>query len=316
MTDLLVPLLRRTLVGLINEAPTEEGLSTYLRRGSYVIENFDAVGQSFSIANFNRSEFLSYTLYDYQRFALASVETYVASRLKYFSPRATGWPLVQRYYAAFFAAHAVMRATGKAVTRLETEEVNQLTQLAQAYGIAQFQLPRGTYQFDLTENEGAPAVVFARYVGAGVGSHEIFWRRFIAFLSDVSDGVLRNNEPDAHAIVGRLNELQRILCANGANGGNWLSLIRNRINYQHLYGVWFPFRGADAELSRVRNRFASNSAVRLDHLVAREPLLAFNAATQFLSCLNFELGQHMAATVPASAIFSRDWRRLVRDAAA
>jgi hypothetical protein len=37
----------------------------------------------------------------------------------------------------------------------------------------------------------------------------------------------------------------------GATAGTWLSQMRNRINYQHEFGVWFPFGASQSEVSYV-----------------------------------------------------------------
>lgn len=45
---------------------------------------------------------------------------------------------------------------------------------------------------------------------------------------------------DAETIVTRFDELKKAIDRRG--NSNWLSTIRNTINYNHEYGVWFPYK--------------------------------------------------------------------------
>jgi hypothetical protein len=77
------------------------------------------------------------------------------------------------------------------------------------------------------------------------GSHEATWKLFLETLSDLRNLLL------SPVAVGLATDLQQTaldldsfragLCEGGFNNGNWLSNIRNRVNYRHEFDAWFPY---------------------------------------------------------------------------
>lgn len=96
-------------------------------------------------------------------------------------------------------------------------------------------------------------------------SHRGLWHRYGDFL-DVLNGIsvvtgqfdsscVRHREmseeyplsiysqlslEDAEPISKRISTIKETINAHGDN--NWLSFVRNRINYNHHYGIWFPYK--------------------------------------------------------------------------
>ena len=144
MTDLTSILRRRVIPGLLDAMPEPDGLRTWISKGSYTI-TAGAKPNEFSLANIDLDEILGYALFDYSRNALASFESLCSSRLEYFNRKAKSWPLLKRYYSAFFAGHAVMRAVGEGIIRLESEKANHLTSVGKLYCGDQFSVSGGNY---------------------------------------------------------------------------------------------------------------------------------------------------------------------------
>ena len=78
------------------------------------------------------------------------------------------------------------------------------------------------------------------------GSHEALWIEFARLATRTSNQIL--SQPgatvSAQSAAAKLTELQAALTGGGlAPSGNWLSTMRNRVNYQHAFGAWFPYDG-------------------------------------------------------------------------
>jgi len=77
-------------------------------------------------------------------------------------------------------------------------------------------------------------------------SHQDVWKTFYDLLSTLADKVAGSNflKPDRDMLVEYLYSIRfGLSCGNKINAGNWLSLIRNQVNYSHSMGAWFPYSG-------------------------------------------------------------------------
>ncbi len=76
------------------------------------------------------------------------------------------------------------------------------------------------------------------------GVHESFWKIFCDCIQDLGKSIL--NTPiivsRSQDIFNKLDELNKVLCYRGHNGGNWLSSVRNQVNYRHELNAWFPHK--------------------------------------------------------------------------
>jgi hypothetical protein len=170
---------------------------------------------------------------------------------------------------------------------------------------------RGGYSFEF-DGAAYNATLKLYPVPSGGGSHDEFWRYFCRYLSLFGNELLAANSPLAQLAVARLSEIQQLIMAPGGKGV-WVSFMRNEINYQHKFGVWFPFKlatGADFRRRSLLLQRHTGSNLAID--VRKDPLLAFNAASIFLAALNFEFATLLKARAGSGAKrFSSEWNRLV-----
>jgi hypothetical protein len=158
-------------------------------------------------------------------------------------PKSVGWLLTRTYYAAFFAAHAVLRMLGRSCTNLETGHMAAIHAIADAYGNrAGISLTRG--QYGILVSNTHREVSLQKRAGTDGGSHGAMWSMFSQLLSDLISALLpagRISVP-AQQVAAKLTELQQALTfSGGMQGGNWLSHVRNKANYQLAFGAWFPY---------------------------------------------------------------------------
>ena len=173
------------------------------------------------------------------RFATAALET--ASQIEQHRdlPRSLGWLIIQSYYSAYFAAHALLRTTGTACTQFDGKACSKIDELANALGMLNAPFKAGSYRCKYDVRSG---VVEAQKPG-NKGVHEDFWRVFCAFTRDSSKTILQSGSlpaQQAQEAASRIDDLTNVLVLQGCNGGNWLSMIRNEVNYRHTFDAWFP----------------------------------------------------------------------------
>ena len=151
------------------------------------------------------------------------------------------WALIRAYYSAYYATHAFLRMQGETLTYLNNENIGTVRRLITATGGSLEGLHAGQYQFTL--NAAKSGFAASRVTTADGGAHEALWRALDRTLDQgaaeaLESGLLTKNE--GQQVFAKLEEVRRVLCAQGCNGGNWLSAVRNAIQYRHDYNTWPP----------------------------------------------------------------------------
>jgi len=310
MTDLAPIFLRQSIPDLVSNPPTDGGLRAWIGAATYGLSLGSAVGDVI-LSGIASSDFYPSLLSDYCRFAMAAHESLHKSFSTPFDKRATAWTLINRYYSAFFSAHALLRAHGRGVIWIDSGEAGRLEKLGLLYVGTQFKMRKGGYAFDFDPRNGYNAELKLSPLNYGGGSHDEFWRYFLAYLSEFGTLLLRTNVAGAAQAVARFNEMRQIILTGGG-GGVWFSFMRNEINYQHKFGTWFPFKpstsggGMDDRILKQSNASIDLSASPITH-----PLKSFNSATCCLALLNSDLAQLLKGRAGAGAARLRtDWNRL------
>jgi hypothetical protein len=173
------------------------------------------------------------------RFSSAAIETSIGIAQPGL-PKSTAWLFIQAYYAAFYAAHCILRSVGISASNFKTGECQKADTIAAALGFGG--APLNASQFRCEYNIAAGRLDCVKAAGPGI--HEQFWRVFDAFLLRATNEVLKNpvlTTSDAQAIFSKLRELQSTLRLNGHHNGNWLSSVRNEVTYMHKHSAWFPY---------------------------------------------------------------------------
>lgn len=316
MVDIAVALFRRALAGLANRRSKPGGIRALLSRGSYAIDAMSADVVRFD--GIDSDELLSCVLSDYSRFALASLESRLLATMPYYTPRAVAWPLVKDYYAAFYAGHAVLRATGTGIVRIDDALPSSITRLGRIYVGPTFTFVKGTYRYEIGGLGQTQMSLTLTRLDSSSAIHASFWEHFSAFLNELGNAVVRNQEPQSAQIVGRLEEFARLLRgAGGDSSTGGLSEFRNAVNYRHEYGVWFPFAPSNPRDRAASLPIAGNASVRLDIDGRNQPIRAFQHAAIFMASLNYDLAELVIARAASKREeFVVNWQRLKSDAAA
>lgn len=286
------------------------GVRTWLLQGGYYVRT-DSTGDEFHLTTNDARDFLSYVAYDFSRFALSSWESLAVCRYERDAVSLLGWPLIKLYYAAFFAAHSLMRADGGGVIRVERDQARHLTEYGKLIVGDDFSVSPGNFEIFTNQDAGGALEVRLIRLAEGGGAHDGFWKRFSAFLTSVEQREVAQSAPNANDIVAEITALQGLLRAKGGDNGTWLSVIRNRINYQHDFDVWFPTKTANVAyeaLDTARNLETRN--IRLDYNASRDAVRGFVSAAQYLASLSRDVCEQVAVQSTSAVGFGSKWRRL------
>lgn len=196
---------------------------------------------NFSLDLGNKLSLISSFAFDCDRMAIASFET--INSIYTSNSKAFAWLVIQSYYAAFFAAHSILRILGISCTQLEQTHINKVNLIARACGVDNnIQLTSGYYCCVYHNSDERLTCKNLKFNKGG--SHEIFWKLFHDEISTLSNNILSSSSNVSHEsqlVSTQLYELCNALCHDGCNGGNWLSKVRNNINYRHESSAWFPY---------------------------------------------------------------------------
>lgn len=160
--------------------------------------------------------------------------------------RGCAWQVVAYYYSAYFAANALMRLSGFASTNLDAENCAELNEFASLCGVGGFddasKLVPGVH-FVAFDRASTPTLKIQAMNGVKGGVHIQFWAAFMMFIAALKNALLASQLPaiDKKAARAQLDNLSKALTRSGKNNGNWLSEIRNGVNYRFENGVWYPY---------------------------------------------------------------------------
>ncbi|WP_270938007.1 hypothetical protein [Falsiroseomonas oryzae] len=281
----------------------------WIQGGQYRVLSSTGAGHAV-LGDFSYDDVASYLAFDFQRFAMASLESHVACAVEVGDAASLGWVLVKAYYSAFFAAHTIIRVTGRGFIRFDSNQASFLNAVAALYVQPDAGISAGNYAFDLATNASDLAEMRIRRSPDSSGTHDMFWRYFLVFLRGIEDEVVQQGDPDQSAILAQTNLLHSLLAPPGYSNGSWLSFIRNEINYRHNFGVWLP-----RSLSRSERDFILNGRLsvrpRTDFEARREPIRAFLSACRSLARLSFDVTSEVVDRIDdRRARFPQTWRRL------
>lgn len=216
------------------------GFRAWLGSGSFVPV---ATTTTATIDYFNEGELAGALAFDANSFALRAIETIDAIATNAEFPRASAWPAIKIYYAAFFSILFLMRLAGRGSVFLYGADTSSMKALWNAHGIPH-DLRRGSQGI---ECDALAQKIDISRTPDGLGVHEAAWKEFLdyLFLLEASVPSLVASDEEKQEIVALLVGLRGALQRNNNHNGNWLSAVRNQINYHVENRLWFPYRGAE-----------------------------------------------------------------------
>jgi hypothetical protein len=192
--------------------------------------------------------------YDSARMSMAAIETMQSISQIRALPKSMSWVAIKSYYGAFYAAHALGRMLGLSMTQLDAAATEAVDKIAQLYGAASgISLDHGYYKIHADYSSKRISLKKIK-LGKG-GIHAAFWLDFAGVLRSSGNNFLSAGSVSAQIAVDKLIALEDVLTNRGSfPKGNWLSEVRNRVNYQHSYGTWFPYRERPTYFDKLLDR--------------------------------------------------------------
>lgn len=191
--------------------------------------------------------------FDARRFSMAAMETMAGLSRPISLPKSTGWLIVEAYYGAFFAAHSLLRLSGRSFTQLEKAATKSVNEVSDLFGVQISPIEQGMF-YGLVDYANHALTL----VKVADQSHEGLWAKFLDLLADAADEIGRN-APSAsvQASIAKLIELRNLLTDNGRlSKGNWLSQVRNSVTYRHEFSAWYPYQAQPHYFSMLDARLA------------------------------------------------------------
>jgi hypothetical protein len=224
----------------VNECSSgrNQSFKGWLGDQQYVVSAFDAVTKEVALSSTDTRTIVSAFAHDIDRFGAATLETIAGITFNSEFAASRAWPLIRAYYAAFYSAHGLCRMFGRSVSNMDTNYADAIRRVAVGSGLGEVVKINDNsmyvFHFDPPNNvvTGLPLTK---------GSHEETWRQFERLLSDLQSLVLTGPGliSDKQEVFNFLNSIRDILNADESRA-NWLSKVRNNLNYRQDYGAWFP----------------------------------------------------------------------------
>jgi hypothetical protein len=216
-------------------------IRAWIRNGTYQI--YQPLETDGAVLSFTEaSEIVEAYAGDCSRMSIAAFESIEGIHPSPRLPRSMAWMLVRSYYAAFFAAHAVLRVFGRSCTQLDGNSLSSIHEVADLFGQRNGKtLPKSIYSVRANADEGT--VQLRRLTSSDGGSHAAVWSELSDLLSELSEKILSGGGARAttQVVSAKLIEIRAATLGFTQTTG-WLSSMRNRVNYQLEFGAWFPYR--------------------------------------------------------------------------
>ncbi len=266
------------------------------------------IGKCWHLEAYSETELYSTFTPDFQRFSFSSFETFSLARLEAEKCNSTGWPLLKLYYSAFFAAHALTRATGQGQVNLDSSVVESVNDYTAIIGDAG-ELQTGTYKASIEEENDR---VFLRLEPSseGGGVHDNFWKFFCKYLDGLARSAVKDELPSAGAFLRETDALTS--CIRDSNtSGVWFSATRNAINYRHEFDCWLPNDKKSAPRKLIfPSELGDPDAMESTLTDWHNDLARVVQLSTYLASLNHQLILRVQNEISGNESFSRKWKRL------
>lgn len=234
----------------INNAKGPRGLSTEkFLSTTYVTPDLISDPNELSLYVGNPARTPEYFSHEADRFASASFETLLSNAPVVGYERSTAWQLIRGYYAAFFSVHALLRLHGVACTRITSATATPINREVQRLHPGSLSMSGGLYY--MRSKSGGSEIALTKFDANAGGSHEALWALLTDYMrTAVQKALLDSTDPNASATFATtIDRLDTVVRKRG--GPMWFTQVRNRVNYSHGYGSWFPHQGSTTDNVRV-----------------------------------------------------------------
>lgn len=221
------------------EMPSETcDFKSWVSSGKYLVRSVPGPREIKMEIN-NDYAFSHMLAFDICRMATASFETMENINVVEILPKSYGWIAIKSYYAAFFAAHSIMRCFGYICSQLERGHIKLLNDYCLAMGLPNTLKPESGF-FSGCYDTSTRMFSLKKLNN----THEDTWSLFVHCLAILSVDVLNLNTVSAkkQVLSSKIDDLIVYMKGGGRfPKGNFLSQFRNSVNYRHEYNSWHPY---------------------------------------------------------------------------
>lgn len=226
------------------DRPIGIDMKGWIANQNYHIDS-DLTTSNYSIRAHDKGYLQSALANDCNRMAMAAIESISGLQLDRTLTRSGAWGVIRAYYAAFFAMHSILRMYGISCSQLDQAHVDKIFESAtlanKSGGVSR--LDKGFYAIKIDSN--FLNVSFQKYKD----SHKDTWGEFLKLIDSLiseSAQVTAISKYKLEAVDILRAVRHGITRSKCGQSGNWLSIMRNSVNYQHSHGVWFPYERKSA----------------------------------------------------------------------
>ncbi|WP_162820204.1 hypothetical protein [Microvirga calopogonii] len=291
----------------INEisSPTAQSLKGWLSAQQYVVQTIDPGSGRIEIFTGDPAAVSRSFAHDIDRFSSAVLETVIGIVNVSELPGSYAWSLIRCYYAAFYAAHAIGRIFGESVSRIDIKQVQALQAAATSSGIVDGVSTISDILYKFRFDPDSQILIGERL--SKDGPHVETWKHFEKMLADIQNRILQSPTgitSDKQQVVALLQIIRDILTTNTAKRANWLSTVRNDINYRHEYGAWYP-HGKGKHWGEIDTLFRGMLAdpLTLQDAPERKDINRFAKGCVLLIAVLVDVLKDISARHPANASF-------------
>lgn len=283
----------------------------WITEGDFVFQHETKEKGACTFYSASGNRMLEAVAFDVSRMASSAFETMCGVPSRDELQRSTAWSLIRCYYAAFFAAHAISRVFGECVTQIDKNQRSVLNSTLQGAG-AEVRISEGLHSIVIDVRNSAFTISPLTH-----GTHEDSWAQFSILLDRLSTLALSSaNHMDTQSrqevavLLLALTEVMRT--SPCSRRGNWLSYLRNEINYQHRHGVWFPHEGSGKFRRLLTLRLGSwKKDAKLEKIKSDQTVLRFGFACATIVSIARELVLELSSRNSGDKSFLKEGALLV-----
>jgi hypothetical protein len=174
----------------------------------------------------------------------AAFESLLPRQHESYGNKSLAWPVISSYYAAYFSTQSLMRCLGLGTIYINRVESKHLNDAWQARGFPK--VDQGNYMFSIELS--LPIKIVLRKLG-GSGAHNQFWQAFEQSQTHIESVLLTSSALSSLSAAQRQDaflEFKKLIQASFQNRlsvppkleFDWMSNLRNAINYRFENNVW------------------------------------------------------------------------------
>lgn len=308
---------------------TDNGMRYWLANSDSYFPLTTATSDFFEVEFYDLVEFLSPWASDINRLSCAFIETVTNIQESSKNKKFLAWNLINYYYSAFFSAHSILKILGFGLIQINDAITHKLKIRANIMGQQFPNVSSGIYCISIDPCRNRAVFYKVRRYD---DSHRGLWKRFSDFLNVLTGIAITTGNYDANCIITRpaaaphplsiysnmpsgeatavvsmLDDLKKVLNTNGDN--NWLSATRHLINYNHEFGIWFPYKSYHKQYDKITNLNDWYNIAPLNSKFdtsSEEGLVKFVKISQLINSMNFDILSDLCRRHPTNKSFLKN----------